>query len=283
MKKVRKICCRITPRRILGTVIVTASVVNLIIVGTVLEASASTLPETATPTPTANPIMTTFLAPAATVSALPSSTTLPTQEPTQTPTVTATATSTFTPTQTSTPTSSATPWPTATTCTPWYWWFGYIVPEGDTLSHISTLTGASIDQLMIANCLPDTRIYAGQLLYVPRLPVIITDTPTQMPNVPTNFGPATVCWDGSAFSFRISATDVEGIRLMLVSYRVDGAESGSNIPLESAGDTYSGSQPGMGDRSSTDTIHYWFVSTDTTGSTAQSGEYVDTLPYCGGR
>ena len=41
---------------------------------------------------------------------------------------------------------------------------------GDSLSVIAVRVGSTPYELMVANCLTDTRIYAGQLLQVPRLP-----------------------------------------------------------------------------------------------------------------
>lgn len=281
MKKVRKICCRITPRRVWGAIVVAACVVNLVIVGTVLDASASSIAETATLTRSINFVATTFFAPTATGSILPSITLSPTDEPTQTPTASATFTPTFTPTETSTPTFTATASPTATTCSPWYWWFVYIVPAGDTLSHISSLTGASVYELMVANCLPDTRIYAGQMLYVPRLPIVSTDTFTPPQNTPTDFERAAVCLGEGRIVLSVIATDAEGIRYMAAFYRMDTGEGVSNIPMRSEGDLYFGSQPRTAPTMAANTIHYWFVSTDTTGSTAQSGEYTETISFCG--
>ena len=279
MKKGKKICCRITPRRILGAIVVTASIVNLVIVGTVLDASASTIVNTVTATRTIDFVTMTFFAPTATLG-LPV-TPSPTEQPTHTPTWTATFTSTFTPTETSTPTSTATPWPTATTCAPWYGWPVYIVQTGDTLSDIADLTGSSVTELMTANCLPDTHIYAGQRLYVPRLPVIATDTFTATPNIPTYFGQASACSNGRTITFTVTATDVDGIELMTYSYRIENGETNGNFPMRADGDTYYGDQPRTGESAANYTIYYWFVSTDTTGSTAQSGEYSGPL-FCGG-
>jgi LysM repeat protein len=58
-----------------------------------------------------------------------------------------------------------------TACTPRTDWPVYIVHRGDTLYQISRRVGASLSQLMTANCLSNAnRIYVGQRLYVPQLP-----------------------------------------------------------------------------------------------------------------
>lgn len=71
--------------------------------------------------------------------------------------------------------------PTPTSCGAPYGWVNYIVQPGDTLFRLSLSLGISQYQLQSANCLTDTRIYAGQMLRVPFIPVrppIITLTPT---------------------------------------------------------------------------------------------------------
>jgi len=66
----------------------------------------------------------------------------------------------------------------------------YVVQAGDTVSELAAITGSSPRELRQANCLADSRIYVDQLLYVPRLPIVIktytpsftaTDTPTGTP------------------------------------------------------------------------------------------------------
>lgn len=70
--------------------------------------------------------------------------------------------------------------PTSTrTCSPQLGWVGYIVQPGDTLSSIGLKVGVTADVLMFGNCLGSSKIYAGQLLLVPQLPVSSrTPTPT---------------------------------------------------------------------------------------------------------
>ncbi|HLF27401.1 MAG TPA: choice-of-anchor D domain-containing protein [Anaerolineae bacterium] len=80
----------------------------------------------------------------------------------------------LTPTPTETPASRPTPTP----CTTRVDWPIYIIQPGDRLASISRATGATIPQLVLANCLTDDRIYAGQPLRVPRLPATVTPSPT---------------------------------------------------------------------------------------------------------
>lgn len=49
-------------------------------------------------------------------------------------------------------------------------WVDYRVVAGDTLSRIAQRTGTTVRQLMTVNCLPDTMIRVGQLLWVPAPP-----------------------------------------------------------------------------------------------------------------
>ncbi|UCG24613.1 MAG: LysM peptidoglycan-binding domain-containing protein [Chloroflexota bacterium] len=69
--------------------------------------------------------------------------------------------------------------PPVATCVVWTDWPLYSVKRGDTLSGIARQTGATVEQLLLANCLKDPdRIYAGQGIRVPTLPV---DPPTPTP------------------------------------------------------------------------------------------------------
>jgi LysM repeat protein len=79
-------------------------------------------------------------------------------------------------------------YPTPTSCylNPWGW-IPYIVRYGDTLISIGGANGVTVSQLMFANCLSSTEIYAGQLLYVPYRP------PTPIPYYTPTFT-ATYWW-----------------------------------------------------------------------------------------
>jgi LysM repeat protein len=172
MRWKKKICIKITARRIVAAILIATSSVNLIIVGAAYEAaSTATLTQTSF-LPSQN-LTATFIVPTAT-SCNPI---LPTSIPMETLTLTLTGSPTFTPTPTATPTSTSTNPPTSTQCVPKSYWLTYHVQGGDTLYALALSTGSTVDELRQANCLTSTLIYKGQLLYVPRLP-INTPTPT---------------------------------------------------------------------------------------------------------
>jgi len=175
MRWEKKICIRITIRRIVVAILIAASSVNLIIVGAAFEA-VSTTAGTKTSVALTQILSATFGVPTAT-SGNPIAQSSSTVE---TVTVTSSPTSTFTPTVTDTATSTSTGSPTATLCAPKSYWFIYYVESGDTLSGLARLTGSTVEELRQSNCLPDPRIYKGQLLYVPR-PVFKTPTSTDTP------------------------------------------------------------------------------------------------------
>lgn len=85
--------------------------------------------------------------------------------------VTATPPPTATPTQVPQPT-----WTPAPQCFVRTDWPVYTVVRGDTLYSIAQRAGTTYPELMTANCLTNTTIYAGQPLRVPRLPA--TPVPT---------------------------------------------------------------------------------------------------------
>ncbi|MFN2222697.1 MAG: LysM peptidoglycan-binding domain-containing protein [Candidatus Promineifilaceae bacterium] len=61
--------------------------------------------------------------------------------------------------------------PVVAVCTVRTDWPSYAVTRGDTLSRIARDAGATVDQLVQANCLDDPdRLYSGQRLRVPRIP-----------------------------------------------------------------------------------------------------------------
>ncbi len=74
---------------------------------------------------------------------------------------------TATPTTPSTAAPVEMPMPTVTACRPRSDWPAYTVQPGDTLSQLAARAGVSMDDLVRANCLTSTDIWAGQLLSVP--------------------------------------------------------------------------------------------------------------------
>lgn len=176
MRKPKRICFRLTIRRIVGVVLVAASAVNLTVVGVVFGMSSSP----ATPAAmAASPALaaTTGKTIASTATSTETLTQVPGVTPAYTFTVTSTATQTpsITPTYTFTSTNTLTYTPSLTPCIPQYSWPSYLVQKGDTLFSLARAIDSNVYELMLANCLLDDLIDVGQFLFVPRLPIV---TPT---------------------------------------------------------------------------------------------------------
>lgn len=169
----KRICIRITIRRIVGFILAASTVVNLIVVGAVVAAESTPAP----PTMISSPSMTSVL----------TNTMTPTVIFTYTATAEVTATPTVTPTYTLTATETLTDTPGPTPCMPRYDWPTYQIQPGNTLYWLASATGSTVQELMLANCLTSDRIYYGQMLHVPRLPInAFTPTPTAtQTNTPT--------------------------------------------------------------------------------------------------
>ncbi len=124
------------------------------------------------------------------VSPTPVATSVPTlsptpEPPTLAPTEIAIELATLSPEPSMSPTPSRalpTPYPTRqplsvaprVTCYKRTSWPVFRIQHGDTLSSIARRTGSSVDELKRANCLTGNTIYAGGMLYVPRLPAVPT-------------------------------------------------------------------------------------------------------------
>ena len=162
----KQICIRLTIRRIVVAILAVSAVTNLVIVGVVLGADAPP----ATPTATAvlpTPLFTsTFLIPISGAGEAPTLTEIPDTTPIDT----------FTPTLTSTHP------PIWIVCIKRFYWPSYHVRPGDTLFSLASALRSSVTELVSANCLTSDYIYAGQVLYVPRLlNNTISPTPTNTP------------------------------------------------------------------------------------------------------
>lgn len=171
----KKITIRITFRRVVGAILAASTAANLVIVGAVVAADlAASTPTVVSTSITPLWTATLFLPTAETGAVNPITATL---NPESTPI------DTFTPTETSTPTPWATPTdpPPLMVCVKRFYWPGYRVRAGDTLFRIALSSGTTVNELMLANCRADDRLFIGELIYVPRLwsdPSTITPTPT---------------------------------------------------------------------------------------------------------
>jgi len=158
----KEIRIRITIRRIVVAVLAASTVANLVIVGVVFGEDSPTTPTvypllTVTPLPTIAVFVPTSLSGEP---GIPTATQIPGVIPSDT--------------FTSTPTSTDSPlW---IVCIKRFYWPTYRVQPGDTLFSLASAAGSTVRELLSANCLTNDRINAGQLLHLPRLPVVITLT-----------------------------------------------------------------------------------------------------------
>lgn len=137
-----------------------------------LFARAFTLLDQADPTPTPafTPTVTQTMTLPATNTPAPTTTTPPTLAPTITPSPSPTHTTTQVAT-TVVPTVAITLTPTA--CIPAQPpnWVSYRIQPNDTVAGLASVTGVSVDQLVLVNCLPpNLMIIVGQYLFLPSMP-----------------------------------------------------------------------------------------------------------------
>lgn len=104
------------------------------------------------------------------------------------------------PAATPTPTEALTPTETAVPCGAPSDWVSYRVKSGDTLYSLATATGTTVPALQFANCMgASTRLLAGQIIYLPKLPptatpqatASLTATPTLPTPISITFTPST--------------------------------------------------------------------------------------------
>lgn len=280
MQKAKKICCRITPRRVMGAVLLAAIVVNLITVGAVFKA---TVPET-TPTDaeTQTLLTKTFVVLTATEGNTSTFTLTPTETATQTPTFTATDTPTATSTETVTSTFTNTPSPSPTLCFPKYEWPVYIVQPGDWLLAIARATGSSDYELRRVNCLIDSDIYPGQPLHVPRLPVTAIVTTAAPTDTPADFKLSTMlnCDPQLYFALSVIVSDPQGVQAVTVAfYTKDGALIDA-MTMKHEGDTYYAADSLKGNYTVYDIDHYNFIARDNLQNGTVSQPYYDRSRNC---
>lgn len=190
----KTICFRLTLRRIVGAVLVASTVTNLVIVGAAFGADASPS------APTATWVLPTQLSVATAL--------IPISGAAETATLVLSQTPESISTETSTPTQPSPDSPGWIMCIKKFYWPTYRIQPGDTLFSIALITGSSVGALIAANCLTSHQIYAGQLLYVPRLlsntftptatntststqtlTITPTDTPTSTPTITPTYTP----------------------------------------------------------------------------------------------
>lgn len=278
MKQEKKICFCLTARRVVLAVLLATSLINLLIVGMVVEADETL----SRPSLLSSPIQVTDqglaltqtgFAPTATAfeTFTPASTS--TEPATLTMTVTSTASATLTPTQTSSPTPTA--------CVKTSYWPQLTVQAGDWLSSIARATGSTVAELIQANCLTTTVIYPGQILYVPRLPVP-TVTPTAT-SVPTYFqnpdGQVSLCYYPPYVYFSVLPIDPDGIKAVAVVYSVDGG-TWRSVEMTPDGETYYGSDSLSESQAQLQVLYYYFVAVDWQGNSTSSVDYKTTPSAC---
>ena len=278
MLKNKKICFRLTTRRIIGAILTAASMLNLLIVGAVfIDAPTSSI---LTPgLTTFNPTLTSLIS--TSTSIVPTDTPTPTSSPIPTYTLTSTNTVTQTPTYMISPTDTLTASPSPFPCIPRYSWPIYRVQSGDTLFSLARATGSTVDELKLANCLPDDQIDVGQLLYVPRLP-INTLTPTPKDSL-TVFQNPSLCYvsynNNISFSFSVTPYDPQGVSSVTALYNINGGPW-IEIAMRPDGDTYYGVGSVSAKYSTSDTVNYYFRAIDSLGYITNSNEYNARLTYC---
>jgi LysM repeat protein len=264
----KKICFRITLWRIVSAILMASIVTNLIIVGAVLGAEPPQKAPTITSTLTSDLRTATFIVPTATAGEM--STAIRTAEPT--PTAPSTAT------QTSTNTDP----PTMTSCVMRFDWPTYRVKRGDTLFSIAVATGSTVRELMEANCLTSDRIFAGQLLYVPHLPVTPMPTDTPRYDTPTGFEilATMTCDPPSYVSFAVRAYDPDTIRSISVLVYSSQEAVIAEIPMELNGTNYSGRTALLEPYTVADIAYYRFRGMDSFENITVSQAYSERSSSC---
>ena len=278
MKQEKKICFCLTARRVVLAVLLVTSLINLLIVGMVVEADE--MPSR--PSLLSSPTQVTDQGLALTQTGFaPTATTFETFTPASTSTEPATLTMTVTSTASATPTLTQTGSPTPTACVKTSYWPQYIVQAGDWLSSIARATGSTVAELIQANCLTSTVIYPGQILYVPRLPV---PTPTPTPtSVPTYFqnpdGQASVCDYPPYAYFSVLPIDPDGIKSVSVIFSVDGGTWWS-LEMTPDGATYYGWSALSESEAQLEVLYFYFVAVDGRGNSTDSIDYKSAPAPC---
>jgi len=283
----KKICFRLTTRRIVIAILVATIVANMVIVGVVFGSSSFTYVSTQTPSSTAQPSITSSVVPPATI-------------PWKTVTDTPTSLPTVTVTTTDTPTEHV----TVEMCILNSSWPVYFTQQGDTLVSVARSIGSSVDELMLANCMHDARIQPGQPLYLPRLPVmtptptssvtatyIPSITPTNTPTVTATITPnvstvfqnprGTYSCSERSDNFYVSVTpyDPQGVRSVIAIYLIN-SEPREEILMQPDGETYYGSTFSAGEYATVDIVNFYFIALDNSGEMTESKVYNASITPC---
>jgi hypothetical protein len=258
------------------------------IVGVVFGSTSFTYVPTQTQTSTAQLHITPSVVSSATMPWV-----MTTNTPTSLPTVTVTATDTLA------------EHPTLNLCILNSNWPIYYVQNGDTLLSIARSIGASVDELIQANCLLDYLIQPGQPLYLPRLPVMVptlilsatetfvpSSTPTNMPtitltntpNVSTVFqnplGTLYVCSERSVnFYVSVKPFNPQGVRSVAAIYMINGEPRGE-ILMQPDGDTYYGSKSAFENYATIDIVNFYFTAFDSSGKMTESNIFNASIIPC---
>lgn len=284
MQKARKICCQITPRRIMGAILLAATVVNLITVGAVFEATVPLAAPTVTETQMTVFLTGTFAILTATEGNIPALTLTPTDVPAQTLTITDTATDTpsATSTETATFTATHTPSSSPTPCFPRYDWPVYVVQRGDWLLAIARATGSTDQELRQANCLVNSNIYPGQGLRVPRLPITPTVTTAVPADTPTDFKLSAIlsCDPLWYVSLSVIVSDPQEVQSMTVMFSTKDGIFIDDMTMKGDGNTFSAAGPLQGNYNVYAIDHYSFVASDGSQNVTVSPSYYDRSRNC---
>jgi hypothetical protein len=161
----------------------------------------------------------------------------------------------------------------------------YRIKRGDTLFSLALGTGSTVRELVSANCLLNDRIFAGQLLYVPRLPVepTVTDTETS----PTEDSPTTfellesmTCDPPSFVSFSVRANDPEQISSVAVQVYSSQGQIIAEMSLEGDQINYSGWTFLTEPYTVADIAYYQFRAVDSLGNVTTSPSYTERSSSC---
>ena len=174
----KKITIRITVRRVVGAVLAASTVANLIIVGVVFGADSSSATPTITSAWTSSFSTATLSISAAATGGTSTFTWTHIPDGLLTDTPGIIQTEFLLPTNVSTPTETLVYSPDWNFCIRKFYWPRYRVQHGDILSSLALAIRSTVPELMSANCLATSRIYTGQILFMPRLPYPATIAPS---------------------------------------------------------------------------------------------------------